>query len=334
MEPRGATTGEDVSPPRRLGLPLLDRRLAGRDFAWLVLGAPADWRSLPGQFVNVLCESDPTSLETADGRVLDWEDGAWPRTTGLELGRARPLVRRPLSVARVSWSGEGARLVLLVRVVGPGTRFLGTRPVGSTIDLVGPLGNWFVPPADDRLCVLVGGGCGMAPIFGLADHLAEAGKRCLAVFGAAAREDMPTRFRGKARPTHGHVEITDAVEEFAEDAIPMILATDDGSAGFEGTTTGALRRWFEDLWDGRPVALYGCGPGPMLRDLARVALERGVPCQISLERWMGCGAGLCLSCVHKRKDPASDKGWTYRLTCRDGPVVEARELVWDEAAKR
>ncbi len=320
----------EVSRPRRLRLPILERRTAGRDFVWLTLRAPSDWVNLPGQFVNVLCESDLAEHAAAEGRVLEWNEGTWPQTTGLELAREWPVARRPMSIARVRRRGAEVDLMLLVREIGRGSRFVASRPVGATLDLVGPLGTGFTPPSDDRLCVVVAGGCGLAPIFGLGDYLSEAGKRCLAVFGAGTRADMPVGFLEEPRPTRDHVEMTDVVEEFAESGIRTVLATDDGSAGFEGTATQALRRWLADLAPDEPLALYGCGPAAMLRDLAAVAEAHGFPCQVSLERWMGCGAGLCLSCVHKRRDPASESGWTYRLTCREGPVVDTRTVVWDE----
>ena len=77
------------------------------------------------------------------------------------------------------------------------------------------------------------------------------------------------------------------------------------------------------------MAFYGCGPEPMLRALAGLAQRRQAPCQVSLEQFMGCGIGVCLSCVRKMRDPASEAGWTYRLTCRDGPVVDAADIVWE-----
>jgi dihydroorotate dehydrogenase electron transfer subunit len=119
------------------------------------------------------------------------------------------------------------------------------------------------------------------------------------------------------------------VDEFAEDGIPTVLATEDGSAGFRGLVTEALKTYLRDVWKGEPLALYGCGPTPMLKALAAVAAERRLPCQISLERFMGCGVGLCLSCVMKRRDATSEKGWTFRLTCREGPVVDAAEVLFD-----
>ena len=93
--------------------------------------------------------------------------------------------------------------------------------------------------------------------------------------------------------------------------------------------TDALKTYLAEARTSEPIVFYGCGPMPMLKALSATAQERRVPCQVSLERFMGCGIGVCLSCAMKRRDAASEKGWTYRLTCRDGPVVEAGEMIWD-----
>jgi dihydroorotate dehydrogenase electron transfer subunit len=329
MAGESVTGGWEVAAPRRLDLPLVARRPAGSAFVRLILDAPPDWDSLPGQFINCLCESQPEAAMASEGRLLDDSDGAeWPQTTGLELGRRWPLVRRPLSISRVFRDGGRVGLDLLVRPVGSGTHWLTARPVGASINVVGPLGNHFRPPEDDRLCILIGGGGGVAPVFGLADYLAGLGKRCLAFLGAATVGKMPTTFRQLPEPTRQRLAETDAVAEFAESETPTILTTDDGSAGFRGTATAAIEAYLNTLWNGEPLALYGCGPTPMLEALARIACQRGIPCQVSLEGFMGCGIGVCLSCATKRHDPTSEKGWTFRLTCRDGPVVEACDLVW------
>jgi dihydroorotate dehydrogenase electron transfer subunit len=322
--------GSDVAAPRRLDLPLLARRPAGSSFVRLILDAPPDWDSLPGQFINALCESDPQAVMAAEGRVLDdAEGGEWPQTTGLELARRWPLVRRPLSISRVFRDAGRVRLDILVRAVGAGTQWLASRPVGATLNLVGPLGNHFTLPEGDRLCLLVGGGCGVAPIFGLADYLVALGRRSVAFLGAANIHKMPTTFRELPEPTHHAIALTDDVSEFAESETPTVVATDDGSAGYFGTASAALEEYLRTLWKGEPVALYGCGPMPMIRALGETARRRDLPCQVSLEGFMGCGIGVCLSCATKRHEPASEKGWTFRLTCRDGPVVDARDLVWE-----
>jgi len=319
----------DGDRPRQLSLPVAAVRRMARDFAWVTLEAPPDWHSRPGQFINILCESDARAAMASEGRPLD-DRGEWPQTTGLEIGRRWPLVRRPYSIARVVRRERGVRLELLVRAVGRGSQFLHSRPVGSALDVVGPLGSHFTAPADDRLCLLVGGGCGVAPIFGLADDLAALGKPCLCFFGAPSVRDMPVEFLGSPLPTQDRVETTDEVGEFAAIGVPTVLATDDGSAGFHGTVMDALRTYLERAEGGKSAALYGCGPAPMLRALSDLACQRQWPCQVSMERFMGCGIGVCLSCAAKWREAGHSKGWTYRLTCRDGPVVEARDIIWDE----
>jgi len=322
-------TQPDVSPGRRLEMPVLDRRDAGADYVRLVLGAPDDWVSRPGQFLNVRCESDPRSAAASERRPLDYADGGpWPQATGLELGRRRwPVVRRPLSISRLDRRG-GVRVEILVRAVGSGTRWLAARPVGATLDVVGPLGNWFTLTPDDRLAVLVGGGCGMAPIFGLADYLADLGREAVFVVGAPTIEHVPMR---SARLPEATGDVARPCPTILEPHVPVptVLATEDGAGGFRGTAVAAAERWLDQSAAGRPVAFYGCGPEPMLRALAGLAQRRQAPCQVSLEQFMGCGIGVCLSCVRKMRDPASEAGWTYRLTCRDGPVVDAADIVWE-----
>ncbi len=320
-------------PVRRLDLAVADRRPVGRDFVWLALSAPPDWQSLPGQFVNVRCESDARQVRASEGRPLEDTD-AWPQATGLELSGRRVLARRPYSIARVERRGGQVRVHLLVQAKGPGSQFLASRPVGSAVDLVGPLGTHFEPPEGDRLCVLVSGGCGLAPIFGLAEWLAAAGKRVVNLFGATSAEAMPVRFSEEpwaTGPGAPGLEETDAVEEFSRLGVATMLATDDGSAGFRGPVTAALERYLAGLGRAERPVLYGCGPEAMLRRLAEIAAERNLSCRISLERYMGCGMGLCLSCVSKRREKSSPRGWTYRLTCQEGPVVDAGEIVWDDA---
>ncbi|HUX17483.1 MAG TPA: hypothetical protein VMW52_13485, partial [Phycisphaerae bacterium] len=156
-------------------------------------------------------------------------------------------------------------------------------------------------------------------------------RRIVNLFGAATRDAMPLDFSETPRATGDRLEATTAAKEFATHGVKTFLATDDGSAGFRGPVTAALETYLDGAGRGEAVTLYGCGPKAMLKRLAEIAAERELPCEISLERHMGCGIGVCLSCVAKRRDAASDRGWTYRLTCRDGPVMDAHEILWDDA---
>ncbi|MFO8014104.1 MAG: dihydroorotate dehydrogenase electron transfer subunit [Phycisphaerae bacterium] len=329
--PDAATNPEsEVSSARRLDVPLLDRRDAGAEYVRLVLGMPADWVSRPGQFVNVRCESAPQAAASSERRPLEYEEGGeWPVATGLELGRRRwPLVRRPLSVSRLWTDDDRVRIEVLVRKVGTGTHWLARRPVGATLDVVGPLGNHFRPPDPDRLAVLVGGGCGMAPLVGLADHLADLGRQAVLIVGAATADQVPLAIDAQSEAADWRAAPCTLVDG-SDMPVATVLATDDGTAGFAGTAVAAAERYLDEAAEGRAVALYGCGPEVMLRALADLARRRDVPCQVSLEEFMGCGIGVCLSCVRKMRDPESEAGWTYRLTCRDGPVVEATEIIWE-----
>ena len=100
--------------------------------------------------------------------------------------------------------------------------------------------------------------------------------------------------------------------------------TDDGTLGERALVTAPLLRAIEA---GAPDAIFACGPAPMLRAVQRIALEWDIPCQISLEERMGCGLGACLVCNCKVR--AAD-GFDYKRVCVDGPVFDAREVLFDD----
>ena len=96
----------------------------------------------------------------------------------------------------------------------------------------------------------------------------------------------------------------------------MFLTTDDGSEGTKGTVM-ALLPWL--LAGGGYDCVYVCGPVPMMRAVAGACLEAGVKCQVSLEKYMACGLGACLSCACE--------GIGRRIkVCNDGPVFWAEEV--------
>jgi dihydroorotate dehydrogenase electron transfer subunit len=127
--------------------------------------------------------------------------------------------------------------------------------------------------------------------------------------------------------------------QFSAFKIPTILATDDGSLGFRGFVTQALEEFLDNRLApqvppvGTPI-LYTCGPEPMMKRVADIALRRNLPCQVAVERAMACGMGTCQSCCIrvKKPDPAQPplpgSDWCYRLTCTDGPIFQAAQLLW------
>jgi dihydroorotate dehydrogenase electron transfer subunit len=274
--------------------------------------------------------------------------------------------------------GGRAEIVLLVRVVGPGSRRLGERKVGERLDVVGPLGNGFDLSLAKGRAVLVGGGCGIAPLVGVARELVAAGNEVTVYYGANTAANVPLTLprtaeqpggRGgpplqqqtaspgsagglygngkrqqpgghKARPYDGNDERPGDVEPIVGvgelPGAALVLATDDGSAGLKGLVTEAML-----AHDGAAgldgSAIYACGPDVMMAALAALAKVHDVRhCQVSLENYMGCAIGVCLSCAAKIR-AANERGWTYQRVCVDGPVFEASEVIFEskwEGCKR
>jgi dihydroorotate dehydrogenase electron transfer subunit len=155
----------------------------------------------------------------------------------------------------------------------------------------------------------------------LADRLRL--RLAIAFCGATTRDLLPLKIIGESDP----IQPALCIAEFAAANVPAVITTDDGSYGTRGYVTQAL----EQHLDARVAdaafhpTIYTCGPEPMMRRVADIALTRNIPCQIAVERAMACGMGTCQSCVIKVK---TGDGWRYRLSCTDGPVFSASELLW------
>jgi dihydroorotate dehydrogenase electron transfer subunit len=237
-----------------------------------------------------------------------------------------PLLRRPFSVHRVREVPGGWRLDLLVRIVGPGTRWLGSRAAGDRLDVIGPLGNGF-DPDPETTAVLVGRGIGIAPLYALGEALRGTlpRSRLLILMGARLKERIFLR------------------EELSDLGV-LHLYTDDGSEGFRGRAPDLLHSLAEDGVPGDRFAVYACGPDRMLRELAGLQARLGFDGQAALEDHMGCGFGACLSCAVPLVPRSVRRGgpWpkpalqfdetgsaAHSLICRDGPVYDLREVDWD-----
>ena len=103
----------------------------------------------------------------------------------------------------------------------------------------------------------------------------------------------------------------------------MRLATDDGSKGHHGFVTDLLRQRLEE---GGADIIYACGPKGMLQAVAAIAEEFGVRCEVSLEERMACGVGACVGCAVKTRTPKGEE--RYAQVCKNGPVFDAKEVVW------
>jgi len=258
----------------------------------------------PGQFVQILC---------ADPNDLGWTQGAF--------------TRRPFSIAGLRRDGRGCELDILHRAIGTGTRWMSRLRPGEPVSLLGPLGRPFEISAGRGTAWLVGGGIGLPPLMWLARELHALGRPAVAFCGARSAAAMPlTRVPGAVISSE---EVSLAFAEFASVGVPVATATDDGSLGAAGLIPDVFARYVEKhLDDTQSVVIYACGPEAMLRAVAGLGLERGIATQVCMERVMACGMGTCQSCVVRTHDSSAEDGWRYRLCCTDGPVFDAREIVW------
>lgn len=216
------------------------------------------------------------------------------------------MLRRPFSIAGVSrygpWSGT---LDVVFNVVGAGTEWLADRVKQDGLDVVGPLGRPFPLPRQQATCLLVGGGYGAAPLVYLAAALQDQGHRVHLLVGAATGELV-----------YNAIEVKRVVSSAR-------FTTEDGSFGLHGKVTDALPDFIDSA---QPDALYACGSMGMLRAVAAHARRRKLPCQVAVEELMGCGTGVCMTCVipYRRKD-----GIINIRACLEGPVLDAKRIVWD-----
>lgn len=235
-----------------------------------------------------------------------------------------PLLGRPLSLCEIR--PQEGEISLIYRVVGRGTRALAALQPGAVVDLLGPLGHSFPDPAAGRgRLLLIGGGLGIPPMAAAARWAVQSGRPTLAILGARS-----ARYLAGAR-------------EVAASGVEVITVTDDGSAGERGLVTDVLDRLLSatgnadgggrgatvDLSGGTGAAtgeasigqVWACGPEPMLVAVKERCAAAGVPCFVSVERFMACGFGACLGCTVPRA------GGGYLKTCQDGPVFPAEEVV-------
>jgi len=193
---------------------------------------------------------------------------------------------------------------IIFKVFGRGTRLMSQLCEANILDIMGPLGNSFVMPDENEIPILVAGGIGMPPIYLLAKWMVEKGiepERIKYFYGGATSADL--------------VEL----ERIKRTGISFYPATEDGSSGFAGLVTDAIRKEFE-LGSGK-FRLYACGPPGMLRAVDALGVETGVPGQVSLEAPMPCGVGICLGCIL----PLRNGGYTR--VCREGPVYNIGEVL-------
>jgi dihydroorotate dehydrogenase electron transfer subunit len=222
------------------------------------------------------------------------------------------LLRRPFSVCGLPGTfadGRPGAVQVLYRVYGRGTKLLASLRTGASLHVLGPLGCGFTfPRAKDAKIVLVAGGIGCAPFPAFLTELEHNGRSATLIYGARGAGELPL------------------LDWFRERCDAVIVTTDDGSLGTRGMVTAPLQAMLAGE-DRDKLHLYVCGPSPMLKAVASLALAAGVACDLSLEAPMACGFGVCLGCVvptHEQVEGAV----SYERVCVEGPVMAAARLAW------
>jgi dihydroorotate dehydrogenase electron transfer subunit len=230
--------------------------------------------------------------------------------------RGEPLLPRPISVYGFQREAGYAIMNLLCRVAGRGTSLFSRLNPDETLTVMGPLGRGFSIDPDVRQLLLVAGGVGAAPLAFLLQEGSllkpDSGKRQVTAYLGAGTAELLTglnRFQG-----------------FCD----LRTATDDGSCGYRGNVTEMLAL---DLggYDAKSTLILACGPEAMIRSLDLLLRDTRIRCQVSLEERMACGVGACLGCAVAVREGEGRTG--YRRVCKDGPVFDIGEILWNHSVE-
>ena len=199
-------------------------------------------------------------------------------------------LRRPISVCDC----DGDILTIVYKVVGKGTEQMQKMSRGS-LDILTGLGNGYDLSKSGNKPLLIGGGVGVPPMYMLAKKLIEQGKQVSVILGFNTKDEIFYE------------------QEFKKLGAEVTVATADGSYGVKGFVTDAMAGMDYSYF-------YTCGPEPMLKAIYKVAKTSG---QFSFEERMGCGFGACMGCSCKTVTG-------YKRICKDGPVLEKEEILWEK----
>ncbi len=217
------------------------------------------------------------------------------------------VLRRAFAIYRTFDRGaSGGLLEIVVAPHGAGSTWLTNQNAGFKVDLIAPLGTAFGIPTEPVRALLVGGGYGSAPLFGLSEVLKNRGCRVDMVLGASTAMKIYAPLDGKRSVSS------------------LTVTTEDGTTGITGKVT--------DVLPGIIAAneidiIYSCGPMGMLEAINNISAELGIMHQCAIEEAMACGIGVCMTCVLPIK---GEDGQVRMLrSCIDGPVVDGESVIWN-----
>jgi dihydroorotate dehydrogenase electron transfer subunit len=224
---------------------------------------------------------------------------------------SRMVLRRAFAISRTSESAQfGGTVELIVAPHGSGSKWLCAQGEGSEVNVITPLGRAFGIPTEPANALLIGGGYGSAPLFGLADLLKSRGCKVDMVLGASNGSKIYAPMEGKRSVNS------------------LKIFTEDGTMGETGRVTSQLDAIIAE----RGIEIiYSCGPMAMLKAITEIADQHGVIHQASVEESMACGIGICMTCVLPVK--SEDGSISMKRSCIDGPVMDGSSVCWDLVGK-
>ena len=221
------------------------------------------------------------------------------RITGVQF----VILRRPLAVFDVT----GSTIKFFMKVAGRGTQWMSQLRPGKELDIVGPLGKGLFEINFAKRIILVAGGVGLAPLYYFLSYYNNENVEKILFYGA--RKNSHLFFQNEL------ISLTDQ----------CYFVTEDGSLGEKGMVNEELRKFFLLSEPRSDDLIMTCGPNPMIKEIVKFAHSEKIACQVSLESYMGCGTGVCLSCVVPSND-VLDEGEKYFQVCCEGPVVDSRRI--------
>ena len=241
-----------------------------------VLHAPSiSVNSHPGQFINILPSSD-------------WDH----------------VMRRPMSIANQA----NDEISIIYKAIGIGTSIMVKWKLGEMVDIIGPLGNFWIG-YDNSFPILIGGGVGIAPILNLHHHLLENNINHILIMGVRNRREHFLKHEPEKQ---------------------IYMSTDDASLGIAGNVLDALLSIYSNEKHPQDCKIFSCGPPIMMESIRSYSLKHDLECDLALETIMACGFGICQGCTVERK-AETDGQHTYRnkfaLACMDGPIFNAKGIV-------
>ena len=224
---------------------------------------------------------------------------------------SRMVLRRAFAISRTSENAQyGGTVELIVAPHGSGSQWLCAQSEGAEVNVITPLGKAFGIPTEPANALLIGGGYGSAPLFGLADLLKSRGCKVDMVLGASNGNKIYAPMEGKRSVNS------------------LKIFTEDGSMGEVGRVTSQLS---EIIHERNIEIIYSCGPMAMLKAITEIAAQHQVIHQASVEESMACGIGICMTCVLPVKDESG--AISMKRSCIDGPVMDGAAVCWDLVGK-